>query len=73
MGAEYKFSFAAEETLAIVLLFMNREAVSWFEKGGVPFKGEKKAVAGPVGALTEGQKAQLAGVHIIAYAYYCPR
>jgi lipid-binding SYLF domain-containing protein len=77
MPAYYEFSgggygnpFAKAETSAIVLLFMTKDAVSWFEKGGVMLKGEKKALEGPVGAITDEQRKEIEGAQILAYAYY---
>ena len=33
-------------------------------------KGQKKALAGPVGTLTDEQRKEMEGAHILAYAYY---
>jgi hypothetical protein len=49
---------------------MTKDAVSWFEKGGVPLTNEKKALAGPVGTITDEQRKELANAQILAYAYY---
>lgn len=77
MPAFYQFSggafaspFAKNETFSILLLFMTKDAVAAFEKGGVQLKGEKKAFAGPVGAITEDQRKALEGAHILAYTYF---
>ncbi len=69
-GGGYGSPFAKNETNAVILLFMTKDAVSWFEKGGVPLTNEKKAIAGPVGAVTDGQSKELEGAQILAYAYY---
>jgi lipid-binding SYLF domain-containing protein len=77
LPAFYQFSgggfgnpFAENETFSIVLLFMTKDAVIAFEKGGVPLKGAKKALAGPVGAITDEQRKELEGAHILAYTYF---
>jgi len=69
-GGGYGNPFAQNETFGIILLFMTKDAVSAFEKGGVPLKGEKKALAGPVGTITDEQSKELEGAHILAYAYF---
>ena len=68
-GGGYGNPFAENETFSIILLFMTKEAVAAFEKGGVPLKGEKKALAGPVGVITDEQRKELQA-HILAYAYF---
>jgi lipid-binding SYLF domain-containing protein len=69
-GAGFGSPFSSKETYAVILLFMTKDAVAAFEKGGVEFKGERKALAGPVGAVTDEQRKELEGTHILAYAYY---
>jgi lipid-binding SYLF domain-containing protein len=69
-GGGYGDSLANTETFSLVLLFMSKEALAGFEKGGVQLTGEQKALAGPVGSLTPGQWKELEGAHILAYAYY---
>lgn len=69
-GGGYGNPFAKNETNGVILLFMTKDAVGWFEKGGVPLTNEKKALSGPVGTITEEQRKELAGAQILAYAYY---
>jgi lipid-binding SYLF domain-containing protein len=69
-GGGYGNPFAKDETYGIILLFMTKDAVSAFEKGGVKLKGEKKALEGPVGILTDEQRKELEGAHILAYLYF---
>jgi SH3 domain-containing YSC84-like protein 1 len=69
-GGGYGNPFAGNETFGIILLFMTKDAVAAFEKGGVPLKNEKKALAGPVGVITDEQRKELEGAHILAYAYF---
>lgn len=69
-SAPRKFSGSSEETVALVLLFMNKDAASWFEKDKSKFKGDKAGILGPIGAVTEEQLTQMAGAQIVAYTYY---
>ena len=75
--AFYEFSgggfgnlFSSKEKFGVILLFMTEDAVEGFEKGGVKLKGEKKALPGPVGAITDEQRKEMEGAHILAYAYF---
>ena len=77
MPAFYLFSggglgnpFARDETYGIILLFMTKDAVAAFEKGGVQLKGERKALAGPVGTISDEEKKEMAGAQILGYAYF---
>jgi lipid-binding SYLF domain-containing protein len=69
-GGGYGNPFAKNETFGVILLFMTKDAVAAFEKGGVKLKGEKKAFAGPVGPITDEQRKELEGAQILAYAYF---
>lgn len=69
-GGGYGNPFARPETNAVVLLFMTTDALSWFEKGGVELKNEKKAIEGPVGVISDEQRKEIEGAQILAYAYY---
>lgn len=69
-GGGYGNPLAKSEASAVILLFMTKDALSWFEKGGVPLKNEKKALAGPVGTISEAQRKELEGAQVLAYSYY---
>lgn len=69
-GDVYGDPFAPNETFAMVLLIMGRDALAWFEEGRVRLAGKRKAVAGLVGTLTDQQRKELAGAQIIGYVYY---
>lgn len=69
-GGGFGKPFAKGEVNSLILLFMTKDAVAGFEKGGVPLQGAKKAVAGPVGAITDEQRKELEGAQILAYFYY---
>lgn len=77
MPAFYRFRgegfggpFVDPDARCVILLFMSKDALSWFEKGGLPLKNEKKAVEGPVGTITDVQRKELEGVPILAYSYF---
>ena len=70
MGSGFGNPFSEKENYGVVMLFMNQDALGWFEKGGVPLKDEKKAVVGPVGTITDEQRKGLDGVNLLAYIYY---
>jgi SH3 domain-containing YSC84-like protein 1 len=69
-GGGFGNPFAKNETYGVILLFMSKDAVAAFEKGGVEFKGERKALAGPVGTITDEQRKATEDAHVLAYAYY---
>ncbi len=69
-GGGYGNPFARPETTGIMMLFMTKDAVSWFEKGGVKLRNEKKAVEGPVGVISDARRKEIEGAQILAYAYY---
>jgi hypothetical protein len=69
-GGGYGNPFARAESNGVVLLFMTKDALSWFEKGGVKLRNEKKAIEGPVAVITDAQRKEIEGAQILAYAYY---
>jgi lipid-binding SYLF domain-containing protein len=69
-GGGYGNPLAKNEASAVILLFMTKDALSWFEKGAVPLKNEKKALAGPVGVITDEQRKEMEEAQILAYSYY---
>jgi lipid-binding SYLF domain-containing protein len=69
-GGGYGNPFANTETYAVILLFMTRDSLKWFEKGGVALTNRQKALEGPVKTVTDEQRKALADAHILAYAYY---
>ena len=69
-GEGFSGPFADPGSHTVILLFMNKDALSWFEKGGVPLKNEKRALEGPVGTVSEEQRKELENVPILAYSYF---
>lgn len=70
VSAPRKFSGTSHENLALILLFMDKDALLWFDKNKSQFKRERAGVLGPVGIITEEQSKNLSGKGIIAYTYY---
>jgi lipid-binding SYLF domain-containing protein len=69
-GGGYGSPSLKSERNAVIFLFMTKDAVSWFEKGGVPLTNDKKALAGPVGTPTDAQRKESESAQILAYAYH---
>ncbi len=69
MGGGYTSTFVDEDQISVIVLFMDKEALAWFEKGRVGLTEQEKVMAGPVGAISEAQKAELASAHVIGYVY----
>lgn len=69
-SAPRKFTGTSHETLALILLFMNKDALLWFDKDKSQFKRERAAVLGPVGIIREEEIKNLTGNGIVAYTYY---
>ena len=69
-GGGYGNPFANSETYAVILFFMTKDSLKWFEKGGVALTNRQKAVEGPIKTVTDEQRKELADAHILAYAYY---
>jgi lipid-binding SYLF domain-containing protein len=69
-GGGYGNPFAGTDAQGVILIFLTKDAVGWFEKGGVALKNEKKAVEGPVGAISDAQRKELENAHIVAYAFF---
>ena len=69
-GGGYGNPFANTETYGIILFFMTKDSLKWFEKGGVALTNQQKAREGPIKTVTDEQRKKLADAHVLAYAYY---
>lgn len=69
LSAPRKFAGGTNENLGLILLFMNDDALSWFEKEKSEFKHERGATLGPVGGANV-QSQDPAAKQIVAYTYY---
>jgi lipid-binding SYLF domain-containing protein len=69
-GGGYGNPFANTETYAVILVFLTKDSLKWFEKGRVPLTNQQKAIEGPVRTVTDEQRKEIADVSVLAYAYY---
>ena len=68
-GGGYGNPFSDSDAHALIVLFMSKDALAWFEKGAVAFKDERKAIEGPVGTVGPDQRKELEQAQVLAYAY----
>lgn len=66
---EFELTSLGQESTNVILLFMDKDAVSWFQKGAINFSGEKTPLAGPLEPATDEQKTRALYTHIIAYTF----
>jgi lipid-binding SYLF domain-containing protein len=66
---EFELTSLGQESTNVILLFMDKDAVSWFQKGAISFSGEKTPMAGPLEPATHDQKMRAIYTHIIAYTF----
>jgi lipid-binding SYLF domain-containing protein len=52
----------------LIVLFMKKDVVDWFQGGRLEFKGLKAGVAGPVGKWTKEMDLAVSGIGILMYA-----
>jgi lipid-binding SYLF domain-containing protein len=69
-GGGYTNPFSNGESYALILLFLTKDSLKWFEKGGVVLADEREAIEGPVGTLSDDQRRSLLAQPMLAYAYY---
>ena len=69
-GGGYTNPFSDREAYALILLFLTKDSLKWFEQGGVVLDDEREAIEGPVGTLSDDQRRSLVGQPMLAYAYY---
>ena len=68
-GTGFTGDVLAENEIAVLLLFMNKQTLSWFDKGRVALETPKNISAGPLGELTEEQKKEIESAKVLAYVY----
>jgi SH3 domain-containing YSC84-like protein 1 len=67
-SSTFSLKIAGGKSFDLILLFMNKKTVDWFQAGRLEFKGLKIGIAGPVGKLTRQADLDVSGVNIIIYA-----
>jgi lipid-binding SYLF domain-containing protein len=66
---EFELTSFGQESTNIILLFMDKDAVSWFQTGAISFSGERTPLAGPLEPATDEQKTRAIYTHILAYTF----
>lgn len=66
--AEFELTSLGQASTNIILLFMDKEAISWLQKD-TDLTGEKTPLAGPIEPATDDQKQRAVYTHIIAYTF----
>lgn len=69
-GGGYTGKLLDLDSMAVIILFMDKASVARFEKGGVQLKKTGGAAAGPVGSISDEQKKQLESAHILSYVFW---
>lgn len=68
VGGGFDLGIAGGESADVIMLFMNAEAANWFQKGRLELKGKSKAVAGPVGSISN-PNSDISNANIIMYSF----
>jgi lipid-binding SYLF domain-containing protein len=63
-SSETKLKLAGFKSFDLIMLFMNENALSWFQKGRIELEGIRAGVAGPIGEGGKGAR----GFNVIVYA-----
>jgi lipid-binding SYLF domain-containing protein len=64
---QIKFNLPNFKSFDLIVLFMKKDAVDWFQGGRLEFKGLKAGVAGPVGKWTKALDLETSGISIFMY------
>jgi lipid-binding SYLF domain-containing protein len=67
-STDFSSKLASFKSFDMIFLFMNDDAVKWFEKGALQLKGKAAGVAGPVGKISPEALTQNLRANIIIYA-----
>jgi lipid-binding SYLF domain-containing protein len=67
-GVGFDLSIAGGESADVIMLFMSEEAASWFQKGRLELKDKRKAVAGPIGSMSNPNN-DITDASIIMYSF----
>jgi lipid-binding SYLF domain-containing protein len=66
-SSTFSLKIAGGKSFDLVILFMHKDTVSWFQEGRLFFKDQKAGVAGPVGKLTPHMDREMSGAGVIIY------
>ena len=67
-STELNLKIASFKSFDLIVLFMNKDTIKWFQGGRLELKGIKAGVAGPVGKLTREIENEIRLANIIIYA-----
>jgi lipid-binding SYLF domain-containing protein len=67
-STQIKLKIASFKSFDLIVLFMKKDVVDWFQGGRLELKGLKAGVAGPVGKWTKEMDLAMSGIGIIMYA-----
>jgi lipid-binding SYLF domain-containing protein len=67
-GVGFDLSIAGGESADVIMLCMSEEAASWFQEGRLELKGKRKAVAGPIGSMSNPNN-DITDASIIMYSF----
>jgi lipid-binding SYLF domain-containing protein len=65
--AKFTLKLAGFESFDLIILFMNKNVLDWFQEGRFEFKDFRAGVGGPVGKLTRQADLDMSGVGVIMY------
>lgn len=67
-SSTYSLKIAGGKSFDLIILFMNKDAVKWFQGGRLEFKGIKTGLSGPVGKWSQRMELRILGANIFMYA-----
>lgn len=65
--AKFTLKIAGFKSYDLIILFMNKNALDWFQEGRFEFKNLRAGVAGPIGKWTRQADLDMSGVGVIMY------
>nr|AIA13558.1 Family of unknown function (DUF500) [uncultured bacterium] len=66
-SSHFTAKIAGAKSFDLVILFMKKDTLDWFQEGRFLFKGLRAGVAGPVGKLTRQADLDMSGIGVIMY------
>ena len=65
--ATFTLKLASFESFDLILLFMSKDTLNWFQEGRFEFKEFRAGVGGPIGKLTKQADLEMSGAGVIMY------
>jgi lipid-binding SYLF domain-containing protein len=66
-SSHFSLKVGGVKSFDLIVLFMSKDAVEWFQEGRFKFEGLRAGVAGPVGRLTRQADLDMSGIGVIMY------